>query len=103
MKRFLRGAIASSAVLASLTYAESLPKVLDVPIGAGMKVVKSFPAEGGLQGWVLMKGVQKIVAYTTPDGDHMLIGRLIDATDTNLTLKHVEKHIIDSDDGTDRP
>lgn len=101
MTWFFKCAMACSVLLATAACAENHPKVLDVPIEAGMEVINSFPAEGGLKGWVLVKGVQKIVVYTTPDGNHMLIGRLIDATDTNLTLKHVEKYILNSDDNAD--
>lgn len=101
MKNYVLLGALSIALASPASYAEELPKVLDVPIQAGMKVLRKFQAPGGLQGWVLTKGVQKIVVYTTPDGEHMLIGKLIDASDTNLTLQHVQKYILKRDEAVD--
>lgn len=90
-KLFLSAAIA--LVLTSSAFAESIPKVLEAPVKAGMKVINKFQAGGKLQGWVLSQGGQNSVVYTTPDGKFLLAGALIDEAGTNLTAQYAEKYV----------
>jgi thiol:disulfide interchange protein DsbG len=59
------------------------------------KVVKSFPAQGGLTGVVLeVPNGQKMIAYVTPDGRYLIAGAVIDlANGANLTAQAAAKEI----------
>lgn len=82
-----------AALFATSAFAESVPKVLEAPLKAGMKVVSKFQAGGKLQGWVLSQGGQNSVVYTTEDGKFLLAGALVDEAGTNLTAQFAEKYI----------
>lgn len=72
---------------------DKLPAPLQVAVSGGLKVEKSFPAEGGLTGWVLSQGVgQNVILFTPPSGDVALAGNLLDAKGQNLTKKYLEEH-----------
>lgn len=95
MKKF---ALTSAFAILASTFAlqataQDIPKVLDAPLKAGMKVVNKFPAAGTLQGWVLAQGGQNSVVYTTADGKFLVAGALIDESGTNLTAQYAEKYI----------
>jgi thiol:disulfide interchange protein DsbG len=93
-KLFLNAALAALTTFAATTaFADDVPKVLDAPLKAGMKVLNKFPAGGKLQGWVLSQGGQNSVVYTTADGKYLLAGALIDESGTNLTAQYAEKFI----------
>lgn len=82
-----------AALFATSAFAENIPKVLEAPLKAGMKVVNKFQAGGKLQGWVLSQGGQNSVVYTTEDGKFLLAGALIDEAGTNLTAQFAEKYV----------
>jgi thiol:disulfide interchange protein DsbG len=93
MKKLLLGAALASLMATSAFAADDVPKVLDAPVKAGMKIINKFPAGGGLQGWVLSQGGQNSVVYTTADGKFLMAGALIDEAGTNLTAQYAEKYI----------
>jgi thiol:disulfide interchange protein DsbG len=93
VKKLLLGAAIASLMATSAFAADAVPKVLDAPVKAGMKIVNKFPAGGGLQGWVLSQGGQNSVVYTTADGKFLMAGALIDEAGTNLTAQFAEKYI----------
>lgn len=59
------------------------------------KIIKSFPAQGGLTGIVLgTPGGQPVIAYLTPDGRYLIAGAVIDlANGANLTAQAAIKEI----------
>lgn len=57
-------------------------------------VTKSFKAEGGLNGWVIsMQNGEKMVAYTVPSGDYLIVGALVNTKGDNLTAKYTEREV----------
>lgn len=91
MKKMLLTAVAT--LLAQGAFAEALPKVLEIPVKAGLQVVNRFQAAGNLQGFILSQAGQNSVVYTTPDGKFLLAGALIDEAGQNLTAQYAEKYI----------
>jgi thiol:disulfide interchange protein DsbG len=59
------------------------------------KVVREFPAPGGLTGIVLeVQGGAKMIAYLTPDGRYLISGAVIDLMDNaNLTQQAAIRYI----------
>jgi len=92
-KLFLAATLTLASLATSAAFAQDVPKVLEAPLKAGMKVVNKFPAGGKLQGWVLSQGGQNSVVYTTTDGKFLLAGALIDESGANLTAQYAEKYI----------
>ena len=57
-------------------------------------ITKSFKAEAGLNGWVIsMQNGEKMVAYTVPSGDYLIVGALVNTKGDNLTAKYTEREV----------
>lgn len=66
-------------LLTPLTQADELPAAIKAVEGRGAKVVGSFDAPGGLKGYAARYNGQGLALYLTADGEHVLIGTLLDA------------------------
>lgn len=91
-------ALTALAPLAFAAQPKAKEQVVPAPIQsiatAGVKVVKSFPAEGGLTGWVLTKGPnQHMIVFTPPSGEVVIAGTVIDSKGKNLTNEYLSKHV----------
>ncbi|MBC8737292.1 thiol:disulfide interchange protein DsbG [Paraburkholderia sp. UCT31] len=97
MKKFALAAIAAlvatAAVAQAAPAASGVPKALSLVTQAGMKIERPFPAPAGLTGWVLSKGGQYSIVYTTADGKYVLAGALIDEAGKNLTADHNAQYV----------
>lgn len=71
--------------------AEALPPAVQAIEARGAKVVGSFDAPGGLKGYAARYNGQGIALYLTPDGDHVVVGSLLDAAGEDLTKAPLEK------------
>lgn len=96
-KSLLGFAIGLSMVSAGTALADSfsttnLPPAMGKVVQAGAKVVREFPAIGGLTGWVLVHGTQSAVAYTTPDGRALLFGPLLSTSGENMSLAYAAQY-----------
>lgn len=91
----LRGALVSAMLflggVSACTSAEEHPPAIKQAVGAGMQIVKSFPAGSGLTGWVMSQGTNHSIVYTTADKQTLLVGTLIDAEGENLSARHEEE------------
>ncbi len=90
----LLGALSVSAFAQAANKSdEKLPAPVQVAVSGGMKMEKSFPAAGGLTGWVLSQGVgQYVIVYTPPGGEVAIAGNMLDAKGQNLTRQYMEQH-----------
>ena len=78
----------------------NLPEVLaSAQLTNSLKVLKEFPAAGGLQGWVIKEGREgkEVIIYTSPDGKVLIAGMLLDVKGDNLTAKFGEQHLTKPD------
>lgn len=95
-KSVIASALATILAASTATYAlaaESYPKAIKEAVDAGAaKVVRSFPAASGLTGWVLSKGGQYSIVYSTPDKKTLLLGSLINEKGENLSSQYEEKY-----------
>ncbi len=101
MSKLLKRAVVSATLVSTLfgsTLAladvapSAIPPVMAKVTQAGVKVVKEFKAIGGLNGWVLMRGAQPAIAYTTADGKALLFGALVDSRGQNMTAAYMAKY-----------
>jgi len=73
-----------------------LPTVLDnMRKTGGLTVHKSFEAAGGLSGWVIRESASGKYAalYTTPDGEVLVSGLILDKNGMNLAKVYADEHI----------
>ncbi|WP_038900846.1 thiol:disulfide interchange protein DsbG [Dickeya dadantii] len=59
----------------------------------GVKIIKSFPAPDGMQGWLGEYQNRGITIYVTPDGKHAISGYLYDEAGNNLSEPVIEKNL----------
>jgi thiol:disulfide interchange protein DsbG len=74
-----------------MAQAEELPQAIKAVEARGAEVVGRFDADGGLKGFATRYTGQGMALYLTPDGEHVLIGSLLDANGEDLTRGQLEK------------
>jgi len=85
--------LAIAALLASsVTFASEIPPAMMTIIKSGIEVVNKFEAPAGLTGWAVKNGGEDNIIYTTEDGQHILVGAMLDVNGQNLTGAHKEKY-----------
>lgn len=80
-----------SLLVLPTVHAEELPEAIKAVEARGAEVVGRFEAPGGLQGYAARYNGQGMALYLTPDGEHVLIGSLLDAKGEDLTRGQLEK------------
>lgn len=80
------------STIASAT--QEMPKVLQFMQNAGFKFEKSFPAIGGITGYVVSsaKSSEQTLIFLNPDKKSLFVGALIDETGQNLTQVYASKY-----------
>ena len=68
----------------------AVPEVLQTLQHRGVLVTHRFAAAGGLTGWVIEREGHRMVVYTTPDQQYLLVGALLNASGTDLTRGYAE-------------
>lgn len=69
------------------------PKPLQTIIERGVSVVRSFPAAGGLTGWVIKRDNRQMIVYTTSDKQNLLVGDLLDELGHDLTARYASMYV----------
>jgi len=87
----IKSLVLLATLLAPLAQASELPAAIQAVEGRGAKVVGTFEAPGGLQGYAARYNGQGLALYLTPDGEHVLIGTLLDAKGADLTAEPLER------------
>jgi thiol:disulfide interchange protein DsbG len=65
------------------------PDAVQVLIDGGLKVEARFDAPGGLQGYVGRKDGQAVTLYLMTDGEHVVIGKMVDGFGQDLSAEHI--------------
>ena len=77
-------------VLTSGAVAQQIPAPLAALEDRGATIGESFDAPGGLTGYTVSFQGQTLAAYVTDDGQHVVVGTLLDADGTNLSQPVIE-------------
>ena len=85
--RFLCAAL---FLLAGSAQAQDLPAPLGALEDRGATIGESFDAPDGLTGYTVSFQGQTLAAYVTTDGDHVVVGTLLDGDGTNLSQPIIE-------------
>lgn len=57
----------------------------------GVQFAGSFEAEGGLTAWAGYHGDQPLAVYEAPDGEHIILGRMLDASGNEVNQGALEQ------------
>lgn len=78
----------------SSTPTQAVPQALQPALRQGLRVISNFPAASGLTGWVMRGNDGKyMVAYTTPDGQTLVVGELINSSGQNLSELYADRYV----------
>ncbi|WP_447553406.1 thiol:disulfide interchange protein DsbG [Vreelandella sp. EE22] len=86
-------ALASLCLGPVLARAEPLPAPVEALRNQGVEIHERFEAPGGLTGFGASTPGQEMAVYLTPDGEHVIIGTLMDRQGTNLTEAQLAAHV----------
>lgn len=59
----------------------------------GVEVKAEFVAPGGLRGYIGRAGGRSMTFYLTPDGDHLIIGRMMGVFGEDLSEQQIRQHL----------
>ncbi|EKE71647.1 thiol:disulfide interchange protein DsbG [Gallaecimonas xiamenensis] len=90
---FRRSALALAGLLTVLPAlaADTLPAPIAAVEARGLTIVGSFEAPAGLKGYAGQIQGQPVALYLTADGQHVLVGTLLDAKGQDLTSAPLDK------------
>ncbi|OEY65892.1 thiol:disulfide interchange protein DsbG [Marinobacter sp. X15-166B] len=90
----LGAALATTALLPLTVQAADYPAPVQQLVERGVDIVDQFDAPGNLTGYVGEMQGQPVAFYLTDDGQHVIIGPMLDAAGNNLTDDKVQKLVI---------
>lgn len=67
------------------------PGAVQVLIDDGLTVEAGFDAPGGLKGYVGRKNGHAVTLYLMPDGEHVVIGKMVDSFGQDLSAEQVRR------------
>lgn len=67
------------------------PAVIDAIQAQGLEVFDEFETPGGLRGFAGLAGQRPMAAYVTPDGQHAVVGVLLDAQGNDVGQAHLQR------------
>lgn len=91
LKRVTHCALLLTAGFATSALAEDLPPAVQNLEQQGVKVIESFDAPGGLTGYVGDMRGRTLAFYLTPDGDHVIVGTMLDKDGNNLSEARIQE------------
>lgn len=94
LKRVMHCALLSTAVIATSAQAEDLPPAIQNLEQQGVEVIESFDAPGGLTGYVGEMRGRSLAFYLTPDGDHVIVGTMMDKDGNNLSEASIQELVV---------
>lgn len=77
----------------SASYADELPAPIQALADQGLEIHGQFDAPGGLRGFGASVQGQNMAIYLTPDGEHAVVGTLMDNEGNDLTEAQLDEHV----------
>ncbi len=96
MLRTLIKVISPLFLLPSMALA-AYPDAVQVLVDEGLKVEASFEAPGGVKGFVGRRNGQPVSLYLMPDGEHVVVGRMVDGFGQDLSAEHIRNQLPEPD------
>src|SRR5690554_3058667 len=76
-----------------LTEPSALPEPIQHLKNKGLDIVRKFPVDASLTGWVVNYEGSDMIVYTTNNGEFLINGVLLDAQGNDLTENHQKNWI----------
>ncbi len=92
-KKSLLTALASAGLGATPGVASELPAPIEALRDQGVMIHERFEAPGGLTGFGASTPGQEMIIYLTPDGEHAIIGTMMDRLGENVTEDQLEASV----------
>ena len=92
MLRLTLNVISTLLLVPSIAFA-SYPDAVQVLIDEGLKVEASFEAPGGVKGFVGRRNGQPVSLYLMPDGEHVVVGKMVDGFGRDLSADHIRNQL----------
>ncbi|UYO73815.1 thiol:disulfide interchange protein DsbG [Halomonas qinghailakensis] len=77
----------------SVGHAEELPAPVQALANQGLTIHGQFEAPGGMRGYGASVQGQDMAIYLTPDGEHAVVGTLMDSQGNDLTEAQLDEHV----------
>lgn len=87
------GSLLSTASVSMTSQATELPAPVRALADQGWEIHGQFDAPGGLRGFGASTQGQEIAIYLTPDGEHAIIGTLLDSQGNDLSEAQLDQHV----------
>ena len=84
-------ALLSTLLVMPLAQAEEWPAPIKAIEARGAEIIQRFDAPSGLQGYAARFNGQGVALYLTADGQHVLVGSLLDAQGEDLSREPLDK------------
>ncbi|HHH9650084.1 TPA: thiol:disulfide interchange protein DsbG [Pseudomonas aeruginosa] len=88
---FRRSLLACLALLTTSAMAADLPKPIRILQAKGISIAGEFDAPSGMKGYAAEYRGQGMTLYLTPDGDHIISGRMFDAQGNDQSQAVLER------------
>lgn len=82
--------LATSGIALSLHAQDDYPTAVRHLIDQGIAISESYPAPGGMTGYVGEMQGSPVAFYLTPDQEHVILGPMLTATGENLTEQKIQ-------------
>ncbi len=79
--------------VSSASPADELPAPIQALADQGLEIHGQFDAPGGLRGYGASVQGQDMAIYLTPDGEHAVVGTLMDSEGNDLTEAQLDEHV----------
>ncbi|CAM3458301.1 thiol:disulfide interchange protein DsbG [Halomonas casei] len=77
----------------AIGYADDLPAPIQSLADQGFEIHGQFDSPGDLRGYGVTRQGQEMAAYLTPDGEHVIVGTLMDSEGNDLTDAQLDEHV----------
>lgn len=89
----LTGALLVGLLASPTLTAAPEPAALQQLRDMGVQFTGTFPAKGGLTAWAGYHGDQPLAVYEAPDGEHIILGRILDAEGRDVNQTALEQQV----------
>ncbi|QFU02638.1 Thiol:disulfide interchange protein DsbG precursor [Halomonas sp. THAF5a] len=89
----LTAGLLSLAAALPLSADTAWPAPIQALVAEGLEVHARFEAPGGLEGFAASHRGREMAVYLTPDGEHAVVGTLIDAEGNDLSAAPLDEHV----------
>lgn len=72
---------------------DALPAPVQALTGQGLTIHRAFEAPGGLTGYAASYQGGEVAIYLMPDGEHAIVGTLVDAEGEDLSAPALDEHV----------